>query len=89
MTKQPPFASATSSPNSNTANPADRLDAIGRYLNLRDWSFAVIDLMEVAGKAMTGGDRIEVCDQTLLGAAGLLRDLTQQIDERVSEITAS
>jgi len=71
------------------ANPSDRLDAIGRYLNLRDWSFAVIDLMEVAGKAMTGGDRIEVCDQTLLGVAGLLRDLTQQIDEHVSVIRAS
>ena len=45
--------------------------------------------MEVTGKAMTGGDRIEVCDQTLLGAAGLLRDLTQQIDEHVDVIKES
>jgi len=89
MTKQFPFASAASSPNSNATNPADRLDAIGRYLNLRDWSFAVIDLMEVAGKAMTSGDRIEVSDQTLLGVAGLLRDLAQQIDERVEVIKES
>jgi len=89
MSKQSSAARAASSLISKAISPPDRLDAIGRYLNLRDWSFAVIDLMEVAGKAMTGGDRIEVCDQTLLGVAGLLRDLTQQIDEHVSVIRAS
>jgi len=89
MSKQSPSTRPASSLNSSSVSPSDRLDAIGRYLNLRDWSFAVIDLMEVAGKAMTGGDRIDVCDQTLLGVAGLLRDLTQQIDERVSVIRAS
>ena len=89
MSKQSRFAHATSSLNSPSVSPLDRLDAIGRYLNLRDWSFAVIDLMEVAGKAMISGDRIDVCDQTLLGVAGLLRDLTQQMDERVSVIRAS
>ena len=89
MSKQSPSALAASSLNSFSVSPSDRLDAIGRYLNLRDWSFAVIDLMEVASKAMTGGDRIEVCDQTLLGVAGLLRDLTRQIDEHVAVIRAS
>jgi len=89
MSKQSSVARAASSLSSNPMSPSDRLDAIGRHINLRDWSFAVIDLMEVAGKAMTGGDRIDVCDQTLLGVAGLLRDLTQQIDERVSVIRAS
>jgi len=88
MSKQSSAARAASSFNSSIS-PSDRLDAIGRYLNLRDWSFAVIDLMEVAGKAMTSGDRIDVCDQTLLGVAGLLRDLAQQIDEHVSVIRAS
>jgi hypothetical protein len=89
MSKQSPSALAASSLNSSSVSPSDRLDAIGRYLNLRDWSFAIIDLMEVAGKAMTSSDRIEVCDQTLLGVAGLLRDLTQQMDEHVSVIRAS
>ena len=89
MSKQSPSAHATSSLNPAPLVPSDRLDAIGRYINLRDWSFAVIDLMEVAGKAMTSGDRIEVSDQTLLGVAGLLRDLAQQIDERVEVIKES
>jgi len=85
MSKQSSAALAASSFNSSIT-PSDRLDAIGRYLNLRDWSFAVIDLMEVAGKAMTGGDRILICDQTLTGVSGLLRDLLLQIDEHVEVI---
>jgi len=87
MSKQSPSARAASSlKNSPSVSTSDRLDAIGRYLNLRDWSFAVIDLMEVAGKAMTGGDRILICDQTLTGVSGLLRDLLLQIDEHVEVI---
>ena len=86
MSKQSPSALAASSLNSSSVSPSDRLDAIGRYLNLRDWWFAVIDLMEVAGKAMTGIDRTEVCDQTLLGASELLRELLEQMDGRVEVI---
>jgi len=89
MSKQSPSAHATSSLNPAPLVPSDRLDAIGRYINLRDWSFAVIDLMDVAGKAMTGSDRIVVCDQTLTGVAGLLRNLLQQIDEHVDVIKES
>jgi hypothetical protein len=86
MTKQCSFADAASSFNPNATNPSDRLDAIGRYINLRDWSFAVIDLMEVTGKSMTSSDPIVVCDQTLTGVSGSLRDLLQQIDEHVEVI---
>jgi len=88
MPKQSPSVRTTAPINADLVSPSDRLDAIGRYINLRDWSFAVIDLMEVAGKAMTGSDRIAACDQTLAEVAGLLRDLMQQIDERVEFITA-
>jgi hypothetical protein len=86
MSKQSPSERAASSLKSDPVNPSDRLDAIGRYLNLRDWSFAVIDLMEVAGKAMTSTDRIAVCDQTLTGVSGLMRDLLCQMDEQVDAI---
>jgi len=89
MSKQPPSAHASSPLNSTRLSPSDRLDTIGRYVNLRDWSLAVIDLMDVAGKAMTGSDRIMVCDQTLTGVAGLLRDLLQQIEEHVDVIKES
>jgi len=89
MYKQPPSAHASSPLDPTPLIPTNRLDAIGRYINLRDWSFAVIDLMDVAGKAMTGSDRIVVCDQTLTGVAGLLRDLLQQIDEHVEVIKES
>jgi len=89
MSKQSPSAHAASSLNPPSVILSDRLDAIGRYLNLRDWSFAIIDLMEVAGKAMTGNDRIVVCDQTLTGVSGLLRDLLQQIEGCVDVIKAS
>jgi len=86
MSKQPPSAHASSPLDPTPLVPSDRLDAIGRYINLRDWSFAVMDLMDVAGKAMTGSDRIAACDQTLTGVTGLLRDLLQQIDEHVEVI---
>jgi hypothetical protein len=86
MSKQSPAARAASSSNPPPANPSDRPDAIGRYLNLRDWAFAVIDLMEMAGKSMVSGERIAVCDQTLMGAAGLLRELLEQMDGRVEVI---
>jgi len=59
------------------------LDAIGSYLRLRDWSFAVIDLMEVAGRSMSGRDRVEIGDQTLMETSALLRSLLQQIDTQV------
>jgi len=88
MPKQSPSVRATSPFNADPVSASDRLDAIGRYINLRDWSFAVIDLMEVAGKAMTGGDPIIVCDPTLTGVSGLLRDLLLQMDERVDIIKA-
>jgi len=87
MSKQSPAARAASSFNPSPVNASDRLDAIGRYINLRDWSFALIDLMEVAGKSMVSGERIAVCDQTLMGASGLLRELLEQMDGRVEAIT--
>ncbi len=86
MPKPSSATPAASSLESGPADPSDRLDAIGRYINLRDWSFAVIDLMEVAGKARTGHDPIEIADPALMGVSGLLRDLLQQIDERVDVI---
>jgi len=89
MSKQSSVARAASSLSSNPMSPSDRLDAIGRHINLRDWSFAVIDLMEVAGKAATGSDRIALCDQTLTGVSGLLRDLVQQIEGCVDVIKES
>jgi len=65
------------------AIPSDRLAAMGSYIRLRDWSFAVIDLMEVAGKSMGGPGRIEIGDQTLMETSALLRNLLMQIDEQV------
>jgi len=81
---QPARAAASLEPNS--VNSPERLDAIGRYLDLRDWSFAVIDLMEVAGKSMTRRDPVAMCDQTLSGLSGLLRHLVLEIDGRVDMI---
>ncbi len=83
MPKQSPAASAVSLCNLDTVNHSDRLDAIGSYIRLRDWSFAVIDLMEVAGRSMSGADRVEIGDQTLMESSALLRNLLQQIDEQV------
>jgi len=68
---------------------SDRLDAIGRYITLRDWSFAVIDLMEVAGHTLASHEPSEISNPTLKGVSGLLRDLLQQIDERVDVIRES
>ncbi len=42
--------------------------------------------MEVAGKTRTGHDPVEIADPTLMGVSSLLRDLLQQIDERVDVI---
>jgi hypothetical protein len=53
MPKQSSSAPAASSLASDPSSDSDRLDAIGRYVNLRDWSFAVVDLMEVAGQSLT------------------------------------
>jgi hypothetical protein len=86
MPKSSQSARAAASLESNPVNSSGRLDAIGRYLDLRDWSFAVIDLMEVAGKSTTRRDPVAMCDQTLTGLSGLLRHLLQQIDERVDVI---
>ena len=86
MPKSSQSARAAASLESNPVNSSERLDAIGRYLDLRDWSFAVIDLMEVAGKSMTRRDPVAMCDQTLTGLSGLLRHLVQEIDGRVEVI---
>ena len=83
MPKQSTAASAASLCNPDTANLSHRLDAIGSYIRLRDWSFAVIDLMEVAGRSMSGGDRVEIGNQTLMETSALLRNLLQQIDVQV------
>jgi len=83
MPKQSTAARAASLCNLDSVNPSDRLDAIGRYMRLRDWSLAVIDLMEVVGRSMSGGDRVEIGDKTLMEASALLRDLLRQIDEQV------
>jgi len=83
-----PFQSAraAASLESHPVKSSERLDAIGRYLDLRDWSFAVIDLMEVAGKSMTRRDPVAMCDQTLTWLSGLLRHLVREIDGRVDVI---
>ena len=86
MPKSSQPARAAASLESSPVNSSERLDAIGRYLDLRDWSFAVIDLMEVAGKSMTRRDPVAMCDQTLTGLSGLLRHLVQEIDGRVDVI---
>ena len=83
MPKSSKPAHAAASLESNPVNSSERLDAIGRYLDLRDWSFAVIDLMEVAGKSVTRKDPVAMCDQTLAGLSGLLRHLVKEIDGRV------
>jgi len=86
MPKPAQSARPESSLESNPLSSSERLDAIGRYLDLRDWSLAVIDLMEVAGKSMTRRDPVAMCDQTLSGLSGLLRHLVQEIDRRVDVI---
>jgi hypothetical protein len=86
MPKSSQSARAATLLESNPVNSSERLNAIGRYLDLRDWAFAVIDLMEVAGKSMTRSDPVAMCDQTLTGVSGLLRHLLQEIDERVDAI---
>jgi hypothetical protein len=86
MPKSSQPARAAASLESNPVNSSERLDAIGRYLDLRDWSFAVIDLMEVAGKSVTRSDPVAMCDQTLTGVSGLLRYLLREIDMRVDLI---
>jgi len=83
MSKQSPAARAATSSKPDAVSSSDRLDAIGSYMRLRDWSFAVIDLMEVAGRSMSGGDRVEISDQTLMETSALLRNLLQQIDAQV------
>jgi len=83
MSKQSPAARAATSNKPEAISSSDRLDAIGSYMRLREWSFAVIDLMEVAGKSMSGSDRVEISDQTLMESSALLRNLLQQIDAEV------
>ena len=83
MSKQSLAARAVTSSKPDDISSSDRLDAIGSYMRLRDWSFAVIDLMEVAGRSMSGGDRVEISDQTLMETSALLRNLLQQIDAQV------
>jgi len=83
MSKQPQTARAATSSKPDAISSSARLDAIGSYMRLRDWSFAVIDLMEVAGRSMSSSDRVEISDQTLMETSALLRNLLQQIDEQV------
>jgi hypothetical protein len=83
MSKQSPAARAATSSKPDAISSSDRLDAIGSYMRLRDWSFAVIDLMEVAGRSMSSADRVEIGDQTLMESSALLRSLLQQIDAQV------
>jgi hypothetical protein len=86
MPKQSPATPAASSLAPDPTIDSDRLDAIGRYVNLRDWSFAVVDLMEVAGQSLTSPEPFDIANPTLKGISGLLRDLLQQMDERVDVI---
>jgi hypothetical protein len=83
MSKHSPAARAATSSKPDAISSSNRLDSIGSYMRLRDWSFAVIDLMEVAGRSMSGADRVEIGDQTLMDSSALLRNLLQQIDEQV------
>lgn len=83
MPKQSIAANAAPLHYSDALSPSTRLDVLGKYARLRDWSLAVIDLMEVAGRSMCSDDRIEIADQTLMEASSLLRDLLLQIDETV------
>jgi len=70
---------------SQPQNQSDRLAAIGRYANLRDWILALVDLVEVAGQAQVEA-KIEIAERTLVETAGLLRDLLEQMDSRIEVI---
>jgi len=61
---------------------SDRLAAIDRYANLRNWMLALVDLVEVAGQAQVEA-KIEIAERTLVETAGLLRDLLEQMDSRI------
>ena len=86
MPKQSPAASSASPLASDPTIDSDRLDAIGRYVAVRDWSLAVVDLMELAGQSLTSREPLEMSNPTLKGISGLLRDLLQQMDEHVDVI---
>jgi len=66
-------------------NQSDRLAAIDRYANLRNWMLALVDLVEVAGQAQVEA-KIEIAEKTLVETAGLLRDLLEQMDSRIEVI---
>ena len=61
---------------------SDRLAAIDRYSNLRNWMLALVDLVEVAAQAQVEA-KIEIAERTLVETAGLLRDLLEQMDSRI------
>jgi len=63
----------------------DRLAALDRYANLRHWTLALVDLIEVAGQAQVEA-KIEIAERTLVKTAGLLRDLLEQMDSRIEVI---
>jgi len=86
MPKQSPATPAASSLAANPTVTSHRLDALGRYVTLRDWSFAVVDLMELAGQSLISREPLEMSNPTLKGISGLLRDLLQQMDEHVEAI---
>lgn len=64
---------------------SDRLAVVDRYTNLRSWTLALVDLIEVAGHAQAEA-KIEIADRTLVKAAELLRDLREQMDSRIDVI---
>lgn len=70
---------------SQLQNESDRLAAIDRYANLRNWMLALVDLVEVAGQAQVEA-KIEIAERTLVEMAGLLRDLLEQMDSRIEVI---
>jgi len=70
---------------SQQQNESDRLSAIDRYANLRNWMLALVDLVEVAGQAQVEA-KIEIAERTLVETAGLLRDLLEQVDSQVEVI---
>jgi len=70
---------------SQLQNESDRLAAIGRYANLRNWMLALVDLVEVAGQAQVEA-KIEIAERTLVETGGLLRDLLEQMDSRIEVI---
>jgi len=86
MPKQSLAVPTASSLASDPTVDPNRLDALGRYVTLRDWSFAVVDLMELAGQSLTSREPLEMSNPTLKGISGLLRDLLQQMDEHVEAI---